>query len=88
MEDWYYQLKFKRSKMTVSKKLVRREKYYDEMCELLLDKHGLAGIAGSLLYELTDIMEREYRQGATEVRAKKRLSYVEGVQQIKKEYHK
>tara|TARA_B100000949_G_scaffold177704_1_gene158527 strand:- start:587 stop:799 length:213 start_codon:yes stop_codon:yes gene_type:complete len=49
-------------------KLVRKEKYYNEMCELLLD-NGIQH--GSLLYELVDIMEREYTQGATDVRTKR-----------------
>ena len=53
-------------------KLVRKEKYYNEMCELLFDKHALYDIQhGSLLHELVDIIEREYTQGATDVRTKR-----------------
>ena len=51
-------------------KLVRRKKYYNEMCKLLMDKHGLDTF-GSLIYELADIMEREYIQGAIDVRARR-----------------
>ena len=35
-----------------------------------MDKHGLDTF-GSLIYELADIMEREYIQGAIDVRARR-----------------